>query len=358
MRVGIVGCGVICKHYVENARAFDSFKVVGCADVVREAAEKLSMDFELRVAEVDELISDPGIDVILNLTTPDAHFDVSKRALAAGKHVYSEKPVATTVAEARELIAEADRRGLRLGCAPDIFLGRPYQRARALIDGGAIGEPLSLTAVLLTGGHTTWHPNPAFLYQDGGGPLLDMGPYYLSVMIALLGPVRRVAGFASIRTAVRTIELGPQTGERFVATTPTHTAAVMELVNGVTATFTATFEATDRLVAELVIQGTEGVIALPNPNDFDGPLRMMHGEPGKVGGDWHDVRVEGNGGPREVRGLGLHDLVLSVGEERQPRASGRLACHVVDIARSVLEAARKGKSLEIETSVERPPALV
>ena len=167
------------------------------------------MDFGLRVAEVDELISDPGIDVILNLTTPDAHFDVSKRALAAGKHVYSEKPVATTVAEARELIAEADRRGLLLGYAPDIFLGRPYQRARALIDGGAIGEPLSLTAVLLTGGHTTWHPNPAFLYQDGGGPLLDMGPYYLSVMIALLGPVRRVAGFASIRTAVRTIELGP-----------------------------------------------------------------------------------------------------------------------------------------------------
>ncbi len=201
MRVGVIGCGVISRAYVENASAFDSYEIVACADLDQAQAKALGKASGLAVVTVDELIGDPMIDVILNLTPPLAHAAVTRQALAVGKHVYTEKPLATDSAEAAALADEAERLGLRIGCAPDIFLGSAYQAGRGVIDDGAIGEPLSVSAAMLVGGQETWHPNPDIFYTDGAGPLFDMGPYYLTAIVALLGPIQRVAGFASMRHA-------------------------------------------------------------------------------------------------------------------------------------------------------------
>ena len=241
MKVGVVGCGVISRQYAENAKAFDSFELVACADLDESQAQALAEAHGLRVASVEELIGDPSIDVVLNLTPPAAHVDVIRACLDAGKHVYTEKPLATETTEAAQLLAEADRLGLRVGCAPDTFLGSAYQAGRALIDAGSIGEPLSVSAAMLVGGQEVWHPNPDIFFADGAGPLLDMGPYYLTAIVALLGPVARVAGFSSTRTSERTIQIGPRAGERFAVATPSHTAATIELENGVTANLVASF---------------------------------------------------------------------------------------------------------------------
>ena len=351
MNVGIVGCGVISRHYAANAKAFDSFELVACADLDPAAARGLADEHGLVVASVEQLIADPGIDIVLNLTSPTAHVAVIRQALAAGKHVYTEKPLATTTAEAGQLVGEAATRGLRIGCAPDTFLGGAYQAARSLLDEGAIGEPLSASAAMLVGNQASWHPNPDIFFADGAGPLLDMGPYYLTAIVALLGPVRRVAGFASTRVLERTIEIGSRTGERFTASTPTHTAAVLELAGGTTANLVASFETAGQYVADIEIHGTEGVLALPDPNTFDGPLRLRRGR-----GDWEGVEFASRGA-RDARGIGLHDLVESIAAGRPHRVSGDLAYHVVDVARSILGAAAAGRTIEIESSVDRPEPL-
>jgi predicted dehydrogenase len=346
-----VGCGVISHHYAQNAEAFDAFELVACADLDRHAAERLATERGLAAVAVDELIADPSLDVVLNLTPPAAHVAVTRHALAAGKHVYSEKPLATTAAAAGKLVTEAGRRGLRIACAPDVFLGSAYQAARALLDEGAIGEPLSVSAAMLVGGQSTWHPNPDIFFLDGAGPLLDMGPYYLSALVTLLGPVQRVTGFASTRVPDREIEIGPRAGERFTAETPTHTAAVLQLESGVTANLVASFEAPGQYVCDFFVHGTHGVLALPDPNAFDGPLRLRTGRQG-----WQDVPIASRGA-RDARGIGLQDLAESLTEGRPHRASGELACHVVDVARRILDSARKGRSLEVDTTTARPEPL-
>jgi predicted dehydrogenase len=351
MKVGIVGCGVISKHYAENAPAFDAFELVACADLDAAFAEALAADHGLEALAVDELIGEPEIEIVLNLTPPAAHVEVTGAALAAGKHVYTEKPLATQTADAVELVAEAERRGLMLGCAPDIFLGGAYQAARALIDEGAIGEPVAVSAAMIVGGADAWHPSPEQFYQDGAGPLLDMGPYYLSAIVALLGPVARVAGFASILTSERSIAVGPRAGGRFTPTTPTHVSTALQLESGATANLIASFEATDRYVCDLEIQGREGILSLPDPNSTEGPLRIQRNR-----GDWEELPYASRGA-REARGLGLQDLAEAVAEGRAPRASGRLGAHVIDVARSVLQSAAESRTIDVATRAERPEPL-
>lgn len=351
MNVGVVGCGVISKHYAENAAAFDAFELIACADLDPAAAEDLAAEHGLEALGVDALIAEPEVEIVLNLTPPAAHADVIRAALAAGKHVYSEKPLATGAADASELVAEAERRGLLLGCAPDIFLGGAQQAARALLDSGAIGEPVAVSAAMLVGGADAWHPSPEQFFQDGAGPLLDMGPYYLTAIVALLGPVRRVAGFASTLTPERGIRVGPRAGASFAVTTPTHVSTALELETGATANLVASFEATDRYVCDLELHGREGVLALPDPNAFDGPLRIRRNR-----GDWEDVDYASRGA-REARGIGLQDLAEAAAAGRAPRASGRLGAHVVDVARSVLLAAAEGRTVEVLSRAERPEPL-
>jgi predicted dehydrogenase len=349
-RVGIVGCGVISRHYAENAAAFDSYDLVACADVDAAQAKALSKAHGIAAVSVEELVADPGVDIVLNLTPPAVHAEVIGAALGAGKHVYTEKPLATELADAAALVAEADRRGLRIGCAPDIFLGGPYQAARALVDEGGIGEPLSASAAMLVGGQEKWHPNPDIFFADGAGPLLDMGPYYLTAIVALLGPIRRVAGFASLRTAQREIEIGPRVGTSFTAATPTHTSAVLELDGGMTANLVASFEALDQYVCDLEIHGTEGVLALPDPNAFEGPVRVKTGR-----GGWREVPFPAAGG-RDSRGIGLHDLVEAIAAGTPHRASAQLGLHVVEVARGILRSAAEGSIVAIDSHPEQPAA--
>ena len=350
-RVGIVGCGVISSAYAENAAAFDAFEIVACADLDPRRSEELAREYGFVPMPIGELVADPTIDVLLNLTPPVAHVEVIQAALGAGKHVYTEKPIATNDGAAAGMVAESERLGLRIGCAPDIFLGGAYQAARTLIDEGAIGEPLSASAAMLLGGQASWHPDPDIFFADGAGPLLDMGPYYITAIVALLGPVRRVAGFASMRTGDRTIEVGPRTGEVFRASTPTHTTAALELRSGATATLVASFEAPSQYVCDLQIYGSDGAIALPDPNNFGGSLRVRRGQ-----GEWEDVRYASLG-PRECRGLGLSEMVDAIDAGRPHRASGQLGRHVVDVARSILQSAAEGTAVEVEESADQPAPL-
>jgi predicted dehydrogenase len=347
VNVGVVGCGVISRHYLENSAAFDAFELVACADL--DAAQAAALALPAR--EVDELLADPQIDAILDLTPAVAHGAVNRAALAAGKHLYTEKPLATDLADAAALVAEANRLELRVGCAPDTFLSGAFQAARALIDEGAIGAPISFSGTMLAGNQQTWHPNPDIFFVDGAGPLLDMGPYYLTVLVALLGPVRRVTGFASTRTLERRIEIGPRTGELFAAATPTHTAAALELESGAAGTLVASFEAHGQYVAELAVHGEEGVLVLPDPNSFGGPLRLRSGR-----GEWREVPFAGRGA-RDVRGIGLQDMAEAVAAGRPHRATGELGLHVVEAARGILRSAAEGRPVELETTLEQPAPL-
>ena len=249
------------------------------------------------------------------------------------------------------LVAEADRLGLRIGCAPDTFLGAPYQAARALIDEGAIGEPISVSATMLAGRQESWHPNPDIFFADGAGPLLDMGPYYLTALVALLGPIRRVAGFASTRTPERTIEVGPRAGTPFPVETPAHTSAVLELEDGVTATLVASFEVRDTYVSDFQVHGTEGRLALPDPNSFAGPVRVVRGR-----GEWQEIPLPPRS-PRDARGIGLDDLVASTAARTPHRASGALGAHVVEVARAILRSAEQEAVVAIESRPDRPAPL-
>jgi predicted dehydrogenase len=350
-RVGIVGCGVISHAYVENAAAFDSFEIVACADRDPLRSEALAAAHGAASTTVEGLLGGEDVDVVLNLTPPAVHAEVTRAALEAGKHVYSEKPLAMSAPGAAELLDLADERGLRVGCAPDVFLGGAFQEARALIDRGAIGRPLGVSATMLAGGQEAWHPDPDIFFRDGAGPLLDMGPYYLTAIVALLGPVVRVAGLSSTFVAERTIEIGPRRGERFAAETPTHTTAALELRCGATATLLATFEAPSHYSSTFLVLGSEGTLLLPDPNTFGETIRLRGGA-----GDWNVLPYRSRGA-REVRGVGLQDLVDAIASDREPRASGRLALHVIDVARSILASAEAGVTLQVGSTADRPDPL-
>ena len=350
-QVGIVGCGVISRAYAANASAFDTFEIGACADLEASRSEEIAAEFSLRPMTVEELLRSDSIDVVLNLTPPASHAAVTRAALEAGKHVYSEKPLAIVAADADELCELAESNGLRLACAPDTFLGSAYQKARSLLDEGAIGEPLAISAAMLAGGQDVWHPDPDIFYRDGAGPLLDMGPYYVTAIVSLLGPVRRVAGFASTFVAERTIKVGPRQGERYTAETPTHITSILELDGGVTATLVATFEAPGHYASTMLVHGSDGELALPDPNGFAGPVRIRRGR-----GAWEGVPFTSRGAA-DARGLGLHDMVEAIAEGRPHRATARLATHVVDVARSILASCESGSALAVASTAERPDAL-
>jgi predicted dehydrogenase len=340
-RVGVVGCGVIAHNYVRGATAFDSFDIVVCADLDERVAAAFGAEHGLRVASVEDLIADPDIDAILNLTPPSAHAAVVRAALAHAKHVHTEKPLATSVDDARSLVALAAERGLRLGCAPDTFLGSAYEAGRELIERGAIGEPLGATAALLVGGPDGWHPNADIFYREGGGPMLDLGPYHLTAVASLLGPYVEATGFMATPTPVRRLAVGPRAGEEFTVDVPTHVAALLRLERGPVLTLTVSFEATEQYESSLLVHGSEGTLELPDANGFEGDVRMKTAR-----GDWETVAVESRG-PQETRGCGLDDLFESLHAGRPHRASGELGLHVLEAATAVLESARAGHTVAI-----------
>ena len=348
MNVGLVGCGVIAGRYVQGAAAFDTFDVVACSDTDGARSKALGDAHGLAVVAVDDLFSDPEIDVVLNLTPPEAHAVVVGSALDAGKHVYTEKPLTTSVDTGRELLAEATRLKLRIGCAPDTFLGSAYTTARELIARGDIGEPLGANAKMLVGGADTWHPNGDIFFRAGAGPMLDIAPYYLTAIASLLGPFEAATGFGSTPTPTRTLAVGPRAGERFAVEVPTHVTAALQLVSGALATLTVSFEAQGQYESGLVVYGSEGVLELPDANEFGGDLRVRSGR-----GEWQAVPYASRGA-QETRGYGLHEMVQALAADRPHRASGELALHVLETATAVLRSVEEGRTVEVTTRFDAP----
>jgi predicted dehydrogenase len=300
---------------------------------------------------VEDLLSDPDIDVVCNLTVPQAHADVGLAALKSGKHVYLEKPLGLDRREGAALLALADESGLVVGCAPDTFLGAGLQTCRRLIDEGRIGAPTAALAHMVGHGPESWHPNPAFYYQRGGGPLFDMGPYYLTALVSLLGPLRRVAAAWNGVGVERVVRGGARAGEVLAVDVPTHVAGVLDFAGGAVATLVMSFDVWKSDVPRLEIHGSEASLSLPDPNTFAGPVKLF-----PAGAEeWEDVPID----DFEVheRGIGLANLAASLWGTGPNRASGQLAYHVLDAMVALVESGEKGRHIELESTVERPPAM-
>jgi predicted dehydrogenase len=353
MRVGIVGCGVISDQYLRSCRVFEALEVVAVADLDEARARRCADAHGVaRAASVAALLRDPAIELVVNLTPPRAHAEVGRAALAAGKAVYSEKPLALDRGEGRALVETAEAGGLRLGCAPDTFLGPGLQTCRAAIDGGAIGRPLSAHAQVASRGPEGWHPDPAFFYGPGAGPLFDLGPYYLTALVTLLGPVTAVAGLAETGLSERIVGSQPLAGTVIRPETPTHVVALLRFASGAVGTLTTSFDVVATEVPRMEIHGAHGTLSVPDPNTFGGPVRIRALDDDA----WRELPLRD--GPTEaVRGLGAAELAEAVREGRPHRADGRLALHVLDVMRTILEAAEAERWLAVASRVERPAAL-
>lgn len=333
--VGIIGCGNISDIYLTNLGGrFSSVQLAACADALPERAKAKAERFGIAALGVEELLAAPDIDLVVNLTIPAAHAAVTRAALEAGKHVYTEKPLATRRAEGAALLALAEERGLRLGGAPDTFLGAGISACKTLLDSGTLGPVIGGTANMLCPGHESWHPDPAFYYAAGGGPVLDMGPYYLTALTELLGPVESVLAFQSAARAERTIGSGPNKGRRIPVEVPTHTAGLLRFQSGAVVTLTMSFDVQASRLPPIELWGAAGSLAVPDPNTFGGPV-LLH-RAGETG--WTEMPV-GTERADNARGLGVEDLALSILEGTPERASGRRCLHVLDVMEGLSDAA-------------------
>lgn len=362
--LGIVGCGNIAMTYLRNAALFRGLELRACADLLPEQAALRAAEYGLRAISVADLIAAADIDLVINLTIPAAHADITRAALDAGKHVFTEKPLGTTMAEGRALVALAEARGRVLGSAPDTFLGAAGRLARQIIAGGQIGRVVTGTAFMMGRGMEHWHPNPAFYYQKGAGPVLDMGPYYLTMLVNLLGPAKRVMAMATSASATRLITAeGPFHGTAFPIGTPTSLLSLIEFVSGAIITFGASWDVYRHSNAPIELHGTTGSLRLPDPDTFGGTISVSHG-----GGPWEDLPTEDRlygqinwpyAAPDRAnyRMLGIADLAAGLAVGRPPRASGSLALHVLDILEAILNSGETGAPVALTTAVEQPPVL-
>ncbi|SDO87521.1 Gfo/Idh/MocA family protein [Actinacidiphila guanduensis] len=348
LNVGIVGLGRISGAYLRTFAALPQIEVTALADLDPARAEAARAAAPgARALPVADLLAAPDVDLVLNLTVPAAHAEVAAAALAAGKHVYGEKPLALDTAQARELLAAAGE--LRVGCAPDTVLGTGTQTARKAVADGLIGRPVAANAVFVSPGHESWHPDPEFYYRPGGGPLLDMGPYYLSALVHLLGPVERVLGATSRSRPTRTIGSGPRAGTVFDVEVDTHVAGILVHTSGAITTLVTSFDVVASTQPRIEVHGSAGSLAVPDPNGFDGEVRLRHpGEP-----DW-TVLPPSAGYVGAARGAGVADLAAALAEGRPHRASADLALHVLDVMQTLLAAGRSGGAREVETACEVP----
>jgi len=353
VKVGVIGCGNISGIYLKNARNLEVIQVVACADMVAERAAAKAAEYGVpRACSVEEMLGDSQVETVLNLTVPRVHAEIALAALRAGKSVYNEKPLAISREDGARILAIARERGLRVGCAPDTFLGGGHQTVRRLIDDGAIGEPVAATAFMVCHGHESWHPDPEFYYEIGGGPMFDMGPYYLTVLIHLLGPVRRVCASARITFPERTITSEPKRGKRIHVETPTHIAGVLDLAGGQVATLVTSFDVWHAQVPLIEVYGSTGSVSVPDPNGFGGPVRVRRA----ADREWSEVPLT-FGYADNSRGLGLADMAHASRTGRPHRASGELAFHVLDVMHAFHESSAQGRHVELSSTCERPAPL-
>ena len=356
LNVGIIGVGNISGIYLKNLTTIFAGKVklLGCADILPERAEKARQEYSLpkSYASPEDLISDPDVDIVLNLTIPKAHYDVCLKAIQAGKHTYVEKPLSIALEEGKTLVEEAEKKGVRVGGAPDTFLGGGIQTCRKLIDDGWIGEPVAATAFLPGHGHESWHPDPEFYYKVGGGPMFDMGPYYLTALVNLVGPVRRVTGSTRITFPQRTITSQPKHGTVIDVDVPTHIAGVLDFRSGAIGTIITSFDIWAANLPRIEIYGSEGSLSVPDPNTFGGEIRVKRHDHDQ----WNCIPFT-HGYTENSRGLGVADMADAVSAGREHRASGKLTNHVLEIMHGFHIASDTDSHYMLTSEGVRPEAL-
>ena len=354
VKVGVIGTGAISGAYLGMAKQLPIVEIAACADLNTESAKAKAAEFGIpKICTVDEIFTDPSLQIVLNLTIPKAHVPVGIRAIEAGKHTYAEKPLGVNFDEGKQLIDLATAKKLRVGCAPDTFLGAGIQTARQLIDAGAIGQPIAFTAFMLSRGHENWHPSPEFYYQPGGGPMFDMGPYYLTALLNLLGPVKRVMGMASITQPTRTISSKPKFGQTIDVKTPDHVLGMMEFANGCSGSIVQSFamRAASGAASPIVIYGTKGTLQVPDPNQFDGPVKLCTFEDGKADEfvEMPHTFVEGYG-----RSVGLADMAQAIQSGRPHRCNGEQALSVLELMQGFLTSSETNQAVIPKVGYTRP----
>ena len=361
--IGIIGCGNISTAYLKLAPLFKGLEVRAVADINMEAATARAAEFNVKAQRVDDLLANPALDIVINLTIPDAHYPITKRILEAGKHAYSEKPLVLTLEQGTTLRDLAKAKGLSVGCAPDTFLGGAHQQARAILDEGTIGEITTGNAAIQAHGPESWHPSPEFFYQPGAGPVMDMGPYYIATLINLLGPVKRVGALTSSAEPERTIGSGPRQGQKIKVNTPSNIQALLEFHSGATISFSASWDVWHHKRNHFELYGTKGTLYVPDPNFFGGTVEVaLAGGEAQVQSPWDHPfgKINQNHNGRDLanyRTAGLADMAQAHMEGRDHRCSLERTLHGVDVMTSILKSGETGQFITLTTTCTRPAAL-
>lgn len=353
LNIGLIGCGNISNAYFNGLKSFSKIaKITACADLDVERAKTKAAEHKVKKTySVGELLVDPEIDIVLNLTVPQAHVEVNLAALKSGKHVYCEKPFSLTTKDGQRVLAEAKKRGLFVGCAPDTVLGGGIQTCRKLIDDGAIGKPIAASANMLGHGMEAWHPNPEFFYQFGGGPLFDMGPYYLTSLVTMLGAAKSVTAIAKTTFKERLITSKPLYGKKFKVNTPTHLTGEIEFAQGAVATVTMSFDVWAHNLPRLEIYGTEGSLSCPDPNTFGGEVQLYTTKTKA----WKKVKLTHS--DKTGRGFGLADMAYAIVNRKLNRQNGSMALHIVEIMEAFHTSSKLGRRVDLKTTCTQPKAI-
>jgi len=355
VKIGIIGCGNISSAYLRTVQTFDILECVALADLDLERARARAEEFGVpKACTTEELLADPEIELVVNLTIPAAHFEVSMAIIEAGKHVYTEKPLAIIREDGAKILDAAKAKGVRVGCAPGTFIGGGLQTCRKLLDDGAIGRPVAAAAFMMSHGAEHWHPDPAFLYQIGAGPMFDMGPYYLTALTTLLGPITRVAGSAGIQISPRTITSKPKYGEQIIVRTPDHVTGTFTFASGVIGTIITSTAVWAASLPRIEIYGTDGTLSLPDPNSLGGPVKLA-----KAGeSEFTEIPLtHGHADSRQMWGIGVADMAHALRSGRAHRASGAQGYHVLDLMQAFLDSSRDVQYAQITSTIEQPKAL-
>jgi predicted dehydrogenase len=362
--IGIIGCGNISTSYLRLAPLFKGLQVRAVADLNMAAATARAAEFNTRAQSVDDLLANPDVDVVINLTIPDAHYPITKRILQSGKHAYSEKPLVLTLEEGVDLRDLAASKGLAVGCAPDTFLGGAHQQARALIDEGRIGTITAASAAVMNHGPEGWHPSPEFFFLPGAGPMLDLGPYYIANLINFLGPVARVGALTSSATPTRTIGSGERAGSEIPVKTPTNIHALLQFHSGATVNLATSWDVWSHKRAHFEFYGTEGTLYVPDPNFFGGTVEIA-GRDGVISPitPWdHPFGIPNQEHPSRgplanYRTAGLADMVAALTDGRDARCSLERTLHGVEVMTACLKSGESGQFVTLQTTCTRPAAL-
>jgi predicted dehydrogenase len=353
--VGIIGCGNISNAYFKGANTFEVLNIVACADLLPEVAKAKAEEHGCIAQSVDELLANPDVELVINLTLPAVHAEVSLQALNAGKHVHCEKPLAVHLEDAKKVMDLAAEKNLKVGCAPDTFMGAGLQTCRKLVDDGWLGRPIGGTAFMMGRGPESWHPNPSFFYEIGAGPMFDMGPYYITALVHLLGPIKRVAAITSKAFEVRTATCEAQFGKQLPVHVPTHYTGALEFHSGANITMTVSFDVYAHGHSPIEIYGTEGSLKVPDPNTFGGPVSLWT----PTGREWKEQAFS-HRYATNMRGIGAADMAMAIlhaDKGYKQRASGSLAYHALEVMHAFEKSSLTGTHTSIESKPEQPDAL-